>query len=217
MGKTLWIDKKTGGKMTIKTIFFDLGGVLINFSLHKMCQNIADFCGLDLDVVKTHLFEKNLGEKYEKGIIDSQVLHEHFSQLSGRPLNFAGLMEAAAKIFSPKREMLAILKKLKKNHIRLYLLSNTCEAHFSYIKKEYQFLNFFDGHVLSYQVGARKPEKKIYNAAFELAKTPIENCFYVDDIAEYVETALKFGLDSHLFLGANHLLQALEKKGCIPK
>ncbi|NGX26121.1 MAG: hypothetical protein K940chlam6_00032 [Chlamydiae bacterium] len=81
----------------IKTIFFDLGGVLINFSHEKMCHNIAHFCGLELDLVKTHLMEKNLGEDYERGTIDSHTVHEYFMQLAKHPLDFHGLLKAAAR------------------------------------------------------------------------------------------------------------------------
>ncbi len=196
----------------MRTVFFDLGGVLVNFSHEKMCQNIAHFCGLNLDLVKAHLFEKNLGEDYERGQIDSHTIHQHFMQLTKRPLDFDGLLEAASSIFSPKEEMLPILEELKKQEISLFLLSNTCEAHFWYVQKHYPFLKLFDGFVLSYEVKARKPEEAIYDAALEMSGAHKSQCFYVDDIAEYVAAAKSYGIDSHHFEGAEKLTAALEKR-----
>ncbi|NGX37578.1 MAG: D-ribitol-5-phosphate phosphatase [Chlamydiae bacterium] len=210
-----WKDNNSGGKMSIKTLFFDLGGVLINFSHEKMCQNIARYCDLDLDIVKTHLFEKKLAEDYERGAITSQTLHKHFSQLSGKMLVHDGLMEAASDIFSLKKETPALLEACKRKNISLILLSNTCEPHFCRVQKQFDFLKLFDGFVLSYEVGARKPEKKIYDEALKLANCPIKECFYVDDVAEYIEAARGFGIDSHLFEGADGLIMTLEKKGIV--
>ncbi len=199
--------------MNIKTIFFDLGGVLINFSHEKMCRNIAEFCGLDLGLVKTHLFEKGLSERYEKGDIDSNTLHQHFCNLSGQSLSLPGLMDATSQIFSQKAEMPPILERCKQQGIQLILLSNTCEPHFLQARKQFPFLSLFDGFILSYEVGARKPEKKIYDAALELANCPKEQCLYTDDVQEYVDAAIKFGIDSHLFKESVGLEEFLEKRG----
>lgn len=195
--------------MPIKTIFFDLGGVLINFSHEKMCENIAQCCQIDNDLVRAHLFKKGLGEQYERGEIDSHTIHKHFCQLSGIALDFAELMEAAASIFSPKKEMPPILENLKKQNISLFLLSNTCDAHFRYVKKHYKFLELFDGYILSYEAASRKPEKTIYETALQISRTPVEECFYTDDVPEYVDAALSYGIDSHLFEHSDGLVRAL--------
>jgi len=200
------------GKQLIETIFFDLGGVLIDFSHEKMCQNIASYTGLTLDFVKEKIFTEKIGEKYEKGNLSSQDLFQFFSDLSSKSLEFDLLMEATASIFSEKREMPSILQKLKEQNISLFLLSNTCEAHFWYVKKNFPFLSLFDGFVLSYEVGARKPAKEIFKAALEKGQTPVEKCFYTDDVAEYVDAAKKLGLDSHHFQGAEGLERALANR-----
>ncbi len=178
-----------------------------------MCQNLADFCQIDLDLIKTELYDRKLGDLYERGAITSRELHSHFSTLSGRLLDFGGLMDAASQIFSPKEEMLTVLEQLKKQGVQLFLLSNTCEAHFLHVRKYFELLSFFNGFVLSYEVKARKPEEKIYQMALALTDSPIERCFYVDDIAEYVHAAIKLGLDSHHFQDRTSLVDALEKRG----
>ena len=152
MEETLCSDNRPGGIMTIETLFFDLGGVLIDFSHEKMCKNIAELCSLDLDLVKGHLFEKNLGEMYERGVIDSKTLYEHFCQLSSAAFSYEDLMHAAADIFQVKEEMPPLLESLKKQGFRLFLLSNTCHAHIEYAKKHFPFLGLFDGLVLSFEV-----------------------------------------------------------------
>jgi len=199
--------------MTIDTLFFDLGGVLINFSHEKMCQNIADLCDLDCNLVKGHLFEKNLGEMYERGVIDSKTLYEYFCGLSNHSFSFDDLMMAASDIFQIKEEMPPLLESLKKQSFRLFLLSNTCQAHIDYVKKHFSFLDLFDGLVLSYEVAARKPEPEIFKAALEKAQTSAPQSFFIDDVESHVKAAEKCGIDSHHFVGKEELKLALAKRG----
>lgn len=196
-----------------KTIFFDLGNVILFFSHAKMCKQLADFCRLEEAAVKESLFEKGMGELYERGIIDSSMLHAHFSELSGQDLDFAGMMDAAGNIFEPNREIVSIIEQLKKNHIRLVLLSNTCEAHFKYAYKHFPQLHLFDHFVLSYEVGSLKPEAKIFHHALSVANNPVENCFYTDDIPAFIEGAKKCGLDAVQYTSTDKLTEELFKRG----
>lgn len=196
----------------IKTIYFDLGGVLVNFSLDKMCENIATFCDLNLDIVKAFIFDKGLGRKYEEGSIESETIHAHFTELAKRPLDYEGLMHAASSIFSLKEETLLLVEKLKKQNFSLFILSNTCEAHFRRIQKDYPFLELFDGFVLSYEVKARKPDKAIFDAALEMGDAKPEESFYIDDVPEYVDAARNYGIHAHPFTGSESLIRAFKQQ-----
>lgn len=202
------------GIIKCETIFFDLGGVLLNFSHDKMVANIAKYCHLKEEIVRREFSEGGLGEKYESGIVTSKYLHEHFCKLSSKKLDYDRFLRAGADIFSEKTEVSALLPFLKKNGIKLIVLSNTCQAHFSWIQSHYSFLKYFDELILSYEVKVTKPDQKIYLLALEKANTPIQACFYVDDILQNISAAQKIGIDSHLFQGVEHLIQALQKRGC---
>jgi len=197
----------------IETIFFDLGGVLLNFSHEKMCKNLAAYTKLDLEEIKTIIYGEELGDQYERGLITSEQLYEYLSARSNHLLDFTTLMEAIASIFFVKQETVSILERLKKQNLSLYLLSNTNEAHFSYVKKHFDFLDLFDDYILSYEVKACKPEKEIFIHALNLAGANPENSFYIDDVPEYTAAASKMGIVSHHFQGAEGLAKALESHG----
>lgn len=196
-----------------KTVFFDLGNVILFFSHAKMCAQIAAFCGIEEASVKESLFDKGMAELYERGTIDSRTLHGHFCSLSRSELDFAGLMRAAGDIFEPNREIVGVIEGLKAKGVRLVLLSNTCEAHFKYAYEHFPQLHHFDDFVLSYEVGALKPESKIYHHALSLAKNPVENCFYTDDIPAFIEGAKKLGLDAVQYTSTERLTDELLRRG----
>lgn len=200
--------------MPIETLFFDLGNVLIDFNVEKMCQDIGHFCRLDSSQVKRVLFEKDLILKYETGAITSLDFFRTFSQIALAPITLEGLMEASSLNLSIKPEMLELIRQIKaRGQTKLFILSNTCEAHFTYILKNgFSLLNLFDGYILSYEVRTRKPEREIFEIALKKAGAKKEHSFYVDDLIENVEAGREMGIDSHHFQKKQPLVHALQKR-----
>lgn len=197
--------------MEIKTFFFDLGNVLVFFDHEKMHEQIAKLCGLDMGVTRT-LLQTQL-DAYERGALSSAELHGMLCDLSKKEIPWNKALHALSDIFKPNTEMIPIIQKLKSNNKKLFILSNTCAPHFEFLHASYPFLHLFDGYILSYEVGARKPEKKIFEHALKLSDK--EPCFYTDDIPEYVEAARSFQLDAEVFTTAQNLSKQLLKRGVL--
>ncbi|MDP1608069.1 MAG: HAD family phosphatase, partial [Chlamydiales bacterium] len=178
---------------SIQTMYFDLGNVLIFFSHKKMYQQLASLSGLSVDFLQSIFVQDGLGLQYETGCITTDDLYSRLQTLSTRNFSKDEFMQAASQIFHPNEEMPPIIDQMKKQSVRLILLSNTSECHFNYIAQNYPIIHKFDELVLSYKVGACKPNPLIFQHALQLAKCPPSNCFFVDDIPEYVEAARKAG------------------------
>jgi len=193
------------------TIFFDLGNVLIFFDHSKMCRQIAEFCGLGTEVVQSVM--ERYGDLYERGEIDSHTLHNTFCQMAKKQLDFGKLMHAVSDIFAPNSPVITIAHELKRKGHRLFLLSNTCEAHFSHLSLMFPFIRIFDGRVLSYEVRARKPEKKIYEKALAIAGCHHgKECFYTDDILPYIESARSMEIDAEQYTTPEQLIRHLHAR-----
>jgi putative hydrolase of the HAD superfamily len=94
-------------------------------------------------------------------------------------------------------------------------LSNTNPIHFALLKEAYPLLRHFHGYVLSYEVGAAKPEAKIYRAAIARAQCNPEECFFTDDLAVNVEAARELGMDAVQFFSAEQLERELRARGAL--
>jgi putative hydrolase of the HAD superfamily len=196
-----------------KTVFFDLGNVVLFFDHQKMFNQVAAFCGLKSSDLLTHV--QGFIDAYERGTIDNREVHHHLCTLSGKSLDYAGLMNALSDIFEPNLNMISTIKELKAKHVPLYILSNTCEAHFNFAYTHYPILHLFDGYVLSYEVNARKPEKEIYTSALHIAGCEPETCFYTDDISEYVEAARTLKFDAETYKTHEQLISQLTERGIL--
>lgn len=194
------------------TVFFDLGNVLLFFDHYKMKQQVANCCRLSLKET-SFLFQKHL-DAYERGAISTQTLYSDLLK-GGKTISFTDFTHALSNIFQPNFAVITLLEKLKARGIKLFILSNTCEAHFNFAKEHFSFLKLFDGFILSYEVGARKPERKIYQKALEVGNCSTQECFYIDDIPEFVKAALSFDIDSEIYLDPETLRQHLIQRGLL--
>ena len=96
---------------------------------------------------------------------------------------------------------------------RLVLLSNTNALHFAMIRANYgRLIRHFHDLVLSYEVGAMKPNRKIYDTAVARAGCEPGECFYTDDIAEYIEAARALGIDAVQFESREQIERAMRAR-----
>jgi HAD superfamily hydrolase (TIGR01509 family) len=90
---------------------------------------------------------------------------------------------------------------LRRLHARypLYLLSDTNEIHFGYVKRTVDVVRLFDQCVVSYEVGAMKPGPHIYQEVLRRSGMPAEACVFIDDRPGNVDGAKRVGMQAFQF------------------
>ena len=107
------------------------------------------------------------------------------------------------------------LPLLKRNY-SIWLLSNTNPKHIQdEIEKRYLFPKLVDGTVYSFDVGHRKPEKKIYEIAMHLASAKPQECLFVDDLIENIQAAELVGIKGIHFKSSRQLKNELLRIGIL--
>jgi glucose-1-phosphatase len=197
----------------IKTVYFDIGNVLLFFSHEKMFTQLAQCVSLPEPDVRKLILETPNREDYEKGKIKTEDLYRQFRTRSSRAFSIEDFHDALSDIFTPNLELWPVVEALKKQNIRLILLSNTCEGHFRYATSRYPIFKFFDHSILSYEVGAWKPEALIFEKALQEARCKPEECFYTDDIPEFIASAQRVGLPGAVYTDVTNLKKELNLLG----
>jgi putative hydrolase of the HAD superfamily len=199
--------------MPIKTLLIDLGNVLLYFSHARMCVQMAEICQVPVRELERILFGEHLQHRFERGQLTEEGFRDALQSALGRPLDFEELRRAGSDIFALNAPMVPLLDGWKRNGYRLVLLSNTCVTHYEWIRQHFDVLDRFDHCVLSYQVGAVKPEDAIFEAALASSDCAPAECFYTDDVPEYVERGRSFGLHAEVFREVPMLRKQLERLG----
>jgi len=188
--------------MSIQSCIFDLGNVLVFFSHDRMVQNIASASGASPTVVREFLFDSGFQEEIETGRVTEEQFHAEFESFTDASVPIDALRLAVGDIFELNAPMVPLLKELKAAGIRLVLLSNTCVTHIEFVRSRWTVLDLFDDITMSCEVGALKPDPAIYESALAQAKCDPADCFYTDDIEDYVTQAVSMGIQAHVYRDA---------------
>jgi glucose-1-phosphatase len=97
----------------------------------------------------------------------------------------------------------------------LWVVSNTNKLHFDHLTCRHPFLGCFKGYILSHEVGALKPDARIFQAALTRAGVEAERALFVDDQAANVAAARDLGIDSFQFLGPEQFVTELRRRNLL--
>jgi len=198
----------------IKAIIFDAGGVLVK---HKD-EDRYDVLIKKLGIAKTKFNE--VKKKYycdaQKGIISTNDLMEKIARdlnLDKEKLSKAW-HKAHTECLLFDKEAFALAASLKKNGYMTALISNAIKLRgYGSEKRDKQIQSGFDHVIISYKVGTRKPEKKIYELMLEKLKLKPFECIFLDDREENVVVANELGMTGIVVKSVQQLKEDLQKLG----
>lgn len=199
----------------IKAVIFDLGRVIVPFDFARGYSRIAALTGLDQVEIPERIRPTGLVDRLESGTIEPREFVSRISEVLGLKCSYEEFCEIWSSIFLPAtlipEEMLVKIAA----RFRLVLLSNTNAIHFDMIRANYPHLRHFHALVLSHEVGAMKPSPRIYEQAVAAAGCRPEECFFTDDVAEYVEGARRYGIDAVQFESVEQIERELHERNVL--
>lgn len=193
-------------------IVFDLGNVLIPFDYSKAINKLNEVeNGLGNRFYDFFKSNYNLHREFEIGKISEKEFINKILSIVDHKIDEKTFCKYYADIFSLNEDLISLLPTMKKNY-KLFLLSNTDSIHKKYGWEKYDFLKYFDKLILSFEVGAVKPEEKIYREVEKASELPSSEHFFIDDIQEYVEGAKNVGWDAVQFIDYQKLINDLRER-----
>ena len=200
----------------IKTIFFDIGGVLIDIHPERTYQYLSDSADVEVSMVKES-FPLDAHDQYERGIMNNEDWFITYKESLPQPccLKRSDFWNAWKLLLGEEKNTVNILEALNKQY-SIWLLSNTNPKHIQdEIEKRYLFPSLVNGAVYSFDVGVRKPEKEIYEIAMQRANANPQECLFIDDLLENIQAAKQIGIEGIHFISSEQLKQELVHLGII--
>ncbi len=196
-------------------IFFDLGRVIVDFDHALGWKKVAAITGLTEAEVGQFFTADDRPKRTETGQLAWELLHADFIREMAVEIDADMLARAAGDIFTLRTEMLPVIAAVERAGVPIGILSNTCDIHWQHLLRcRYGILPGGIGPlVLSYEVGAMKPQRRIYDVATAVAGVSAERIFFCDDIPAHVEAARAVGWDAEVFTGARQLVRQLADRG----
>lgn len=153
---------------------------------------------------------------FELGEIDEEEYFRRFFRTeTGRSLDNPEELKAA--LFAAYRfvdGMEALLSELKQRPLRLWVHSNYSPWFFE-LRARLGLNRFFEGYAMSFELRARKPEARAFYAALEMIGARADECLFIDDRRENIDSARAIGLNGIKFESAPQLRGALCQLGIL--
>ena len=198
----------------------NLGNVLAKFDVDRACNNVAQRFGVDPAKVRHSLWTSGAQDRFEHGHEDD----ESFAEIARQSLGIAkdqaltrDLMNILSDMFEPVHEMEIVVDEVRQSGIPFGILSNTCIAHWRWLMEaDYPALRGpFNRIVLSFEIGAMKPNAAIYHHAQKAAGVDPAAILFLDDRVDNIDAALACGWQAYLFTDASAARELLRYRGVI--
>ena len=196
--------------MTIRAVYFDLGGVIVRTEFQTPRQLLAQRLGLEYDGLIKLVFESESAVQASLGLISE---NEHWAAVTRR----LHLPESETRLIHEEffagdiidLHLLDFMRVLRKT-CKVGLISNAWSGLRSWIVSN-RFDDAFDAMTISAEAGVMKPDVRIYRIALDqLGVAPAESVF-LDDFQENVAAARTLGMRAIHFVRPEHALDELKQ------
>jgi len=196
--------------MTIRAVYFDLGGVIVRTEFQAPRQRLADRFGMEYEDLVTLVFESQSAAKATLGLISED---EQWVAVTRR-LNLPGSEAPSIRdeFFAGDVTDLSLLNFMRglRKQYKVGLISNAWSGLRPWIIDK-KFDDAFDAMIISAEVGVMKPDPRIYQVALEkLGVAPAEAVF-LDDFPANVTGARAVGMQAIHFVQPEQALDELRK------
>lgn len=199
--------------MTIKTIIFDMGGVLLQWNPLALYQKRfpqlsedeiwaffreVDFSSWNLEQDRGRSFEQGVAElsaRFPHRAALIHAYHEHWFD------SITGAIDGTVRI----------LETFSGNGLKLVGLTNFSSEKFALTRQAFPFFHHFDDIIVSGEVGLIKPDPAIYLLTLERVGCRAAECVFIDDSRVNVEAARRLGFHAIHFQSPEQLEADLRK------
>lgn len=202
---------------SIENIVFDLGGVLIDWNPKYLYNKIfngdekmvnwflTEVCTSDWNV------EQDAGRPFD---LAARILIEEFPEQEENIRAYYGRWDEM--LGGEIKGTVELLEDLKRRQTHgLYALTNWSSETFPIAVERFDFLQHFEGIVVSGSEQTRKPFPKIYEILLDRHRLRAPASLFIDDSLENVSAALKIGMRAIHFHNPDQLRSDLLDLGVI--
>ncbi len=185
--------------MTIRVVFWDLGGVLLRTRDWSGRKRWELRLGLAPGELERRVFDGATAQRAVLGQTDESHVWSELAQSFG--LSDGERDRLAADFFAGDQvdyDLVAYIRSLRPMR-KTGVISNAWPEIRSLLEQEWRIADAFDALVISAEIGLAKPDPAIYRLALERVQAEPSQAVFVDDFEANLESARALGMQTVLF------------------
>ncbi len=192
--------------MTVRAVFFDFGGVLLQHADGIDHKAIEARLGLEERTLFRCLYRDSRYMDYQVGVCTHEEWIESIRAAAQaivgleRVEELMNAWQEAERLLNPL--MISLVERLRAGGYRTGIISNTIPGLEERLARELPHLiPLFDVRIGSGDVGVAKPDPAIFELALRELDIPAEGSVFTDDVHSYAEAAGAVGMHGFHFTG----------------
>ena len=202
--------------MAVTTIIFDLGAVLIDWNPQYLYRNLfAD--EQEMKDFLSNICSPDWNEEQDAGRTLQEGTELLVKQHPGQEDNIRAFYGRWTEMLGDAIQgTVDIFKQLKDSgRYKIYALTNWSAETFPIAVEKFDFLNWFDGVVVSGTERMRKPAPEFYQLLLNRYNARADESLFIDDNYRNVVAAENLGIQSIHFISPEQLKTELQKRGVL--
>ena len=194
-------------------IILDMGNVLLEWNKDKILRGVVK-TEKDYMILDKAIFQSGLWERLDLGTLSREELVLKVISMIGSIYqekvqevvwNWPSYIEIYTEVFP-------LLVRLKEKGHRIFVLSNTSPVFYELLEEQLSPLNeILDGFVLSCDIKAVKPDRKMFEEILHKYQLDPVNCIFLDDVKDNTKMAESLGIKAYQVKHRSDLVGILQR------
>ena len=193
----------------VKNFIFDVGDVLINFRYMDYMRDL----GIDEETavfIRDNIIFTDFWNNLDLGMADVDDAEDMFAEKYPEIKNELHAFWTNIEDIVAEYDYAApLITSLKEKGYKVFLLSNYPDKLADMHWKCFTFMDQLDGYIISAKVKLAKPDPAIYRMLMDRYRLKAEECIFIDDRQNNIDTAADLGMQTILFTGIDELKEEL--------
>jgi putative hydrolase of the HAD superfamily len=203
-------------KTTVKTLFIDVGGVLLTNGWDHLARKRAAR-NFKLDWSQMEERHRLVFETHEEGKLTFEEYLGWVVFYEKRAFTRNQFRDFMFSQSTPYPKMIELVAGLKARHgLKIVVVSNESREVNAYRIRTFKLDKLADAFISSCFVQMRKPDAAIFRLALDIAQTPASQVVFIDNTPMFVDVAEKLGMRSILHLDHQSTAAKLASFGLVP-
>ena len=181
----------------IKTIVFDLGGVLFEEGKLIAVEKLYREKNYDKDII-FNILQSSKSLDLRAGLITDDEFWNWVQQQLPKGHNAHTIKEYWYDGYILDENTFNLVKNLHGKY-KLIIFSGNIKSRVEYLEQKYHFKQYFDLEIYSYDYHLNKPQKEFVEVLINKSKIKPQEMIYIDDNEEAMKPAQELGINTVIY------------------